>query len=148
MIIRKIQPKDVTAVLDLIKGLAEYENEPDAVSNTVEKLHNDLFVHHYCDAFVAVKNEKIIGFALFYTSYSTWKGPCVYLEDLFVLPEERGTGVGSSLFEKVVEETKDRGVARMDWQILDWNTPAIEFYKRKGAIIDDEWLNGRLFFED
>ncbi len=146
--IRAIIPSDVSAVLDLIQGLANYEKEPDAVSNTVEKLHDDLFVHNYCDAFVAEKEGQIIGFALFYTSYSTWKGPCVYLEDLFVLPEERGTGAGSSLFDRVVQEAKKRGVARMDWQILDWNTPAIEFYKRKNAILDDEWLNGRLFFED
>jgi len=148
MEIRRVQPKDVNAVFDLIKGLATYENEPDGVSNTVEKLHNDLFIHKYCEAFVAEKEGRIIGFSLFYTSYSTWKGPCLYLEDLFVVPEERSTGVGSLLFDKVVGEAKSRGVARMDWQILNWNQLAIDFYLRKKATIDKDWYNGRLFFED
>lgn len=148
MEIRKVQPKDVAVVLDLINALAIYEKEPDGVINTVEKLYDDLFVHNYCEAFVAEVKGDIIGFALFYTSYSTWKGPCIYLEDLFVVPNERGTGAGSLLFDRVVQEAKDRGVARMDWQIIDWNQPAIEFYKRKNAIIDNDWLNGRLFFED
>ncbi len=148
MIVRKIQPTDVEVVLNLIKGLAEFEKEPDAVINTVEKLHDDLFVHKYCEAFVAEKNGQVIGFALYYTSYSTWKGPCIYLEDLFVIEEARGKKVGSQLFDAVVQVAKERSVARMDWQILDWNTPAIEFYKRKKATIDTDWLNGRLFFED
>lgn len=146
MIIRSVQPKDVSQVLSLIKGLAEYENEPDEVENTVEKLTKDIFSHKYCDAFVAEKNDVIVGFALYYTSYSTWKGPCLYLEDLYVLPEERGTGAGSKLFDEVVGQAKRNGVARMDWQILNWNELAIDFYKYKNAIIDEDWLNGRLFF--
>jgi len=144
--IRPAEPKDVSSILVLIKGLAEYEKDLAAVINTEEKLHNDLFVCKLCEAFVAVEDSGVIGFALFFTAYSTWKGPVIYLEDLFVLPEHRNTGAGSQLFDAVVQVAKDRKVARMDWQILEWNQPAIDFYKRKGATIDPEWLNGRLFF--
>ena len=146
MTIRGAEPKDVAAILDLIIGLAVYENEPDQVENTVDKLTHDLFERKYCEAFVAELDDTIVGFTIYYTSYSTWKGPCIYLEDLFVLGEYRKTGVGSQLFDRVVDVAKERGVARMDWQVLDWNEPAIEFYKRKNAILDEEWLNGRLFF--
>lgn len=148
MIIRSAEPKDVPAILDLIIGLAVYENEPDQVTNTVEKLHHDLFEAKYCEAFVAEFENKVVGFSIFYTSYSTWKGPCVYLEDLFVLEDYRKTRVGSQLFDRVVETAKERKVARMDWQVLDWNEPAIQFYKKKSAILDGEWINGRLFFEE
>ncbi len=146
--IREAKPKDVSAILDLIKGLAEYEKEPEAVINTVENLYDDLFVTNHCEAFVAEVEGKVIGFSLFFTAYSTWKGPIIYLEDLFVLPEYRNTGAGSKLFDAVVQVAKDRKVARMDWQVLEWNTSAVEFYKRKGATIDPEWLNGRFFFEE
>lgn len=148
MVIRKAIPSDVPSIIDLIIGLAVYENEPDQVENTVESLSHDLFVANYCDAFVAELNDQIIGFALYYTSYSTWKGPCLYLEDLFVLETFRKSQVGSSLFDAVVEVAKSCKVKRMDWQVLNWNEPAIEFYKKKNALLDDEWINGRLFFNE
>lgn len=144
--IRKAERKDVPMILELIKGLAEYEKAPNEVVNTVEGLERDLFDDRICESFVAEINKQIIGFALFYTSYSTWKGPCIYLEDIYVLPEHRRSGAGSILFDAVVDVAKSRKVARMDWQVLDWNDPAIEFYKKKNALLDDEWLNGRLFF--
>lgn len=147
MIIREVVPEDVSSVLDLIKGLAEYEKDLAAVVNTHEKLNDDLFVHKHCEAFVAEVDNVVIGFALYYTSYSTWKGPCIYLEDLYVIPDHRSTGAGSKLFDRIVQVATDRGVARMDWQIIDWNQPAIDFYKRKNATIDKDWLNGRLFFD-
>lgn len=146
MIVRPIERKDVYAVLELIKGLAVYEKQPDEVENTVEQLTNDIFEAKYCEALVAEAEDKIIGFAIFYTSYSTWKGPCVYLEDLFVIESYRRTGTGSLLFDQVVAIAKERKVKRMDWQVLDWNEPAINFYKKKKATFDGEWLNGRLFF--
>lgn len=146
MIVRPIERKDVFSVLELIKGLAAYEKLPNEVENTVEKLTHDLFVAKYCEAIVAELDNEIVGFAIFYTSYSTWKGPCIYLEDLFVLEAHRKSGVGSLLFDKLVEIAKERKVKRMDWQVLDWNEPAINFYKKKNATLDDEWLNGRLFF--
>ncbi|MBL4862230.1 MAG: GNAT family N-acetyltransferase, partial [Crocinitomicaceae bacterium] len=98
MDIRAAQPGDEDSILDLIKGLAEFENEPQAVDNTAEKLRADLFEHNHCDALVAVDNNEVIGFALFYTSYSTWKGPCLYLEDIYITPDKRHTGAGSMLF--------------------------------------------------
>lgn len=147
MNIRAAKPGDEHAILNLIKGLAEYEKAPEQVINTAENLANDLFQTKICEAFVVEDENKIVGFALYYTSYSTWKGPCIYLEDIYVLPEKRQGGVGSVLFDKVVEVAKARKVARMDWQVLDWNEPAISFYKKKGAILDEEWINGRMFFE-
>lgn len=146
--IRKAERGDVEPILELIRGLAEYENEPHEVSNTVENLSQDLFELNHCEALVADENGEVIGFAIYYTSYSTWKGACIYLEDLFVIPEKRSLKVGSKLFDAVVAVAKDRKVARMDWQVLDWNQLAIDFYEHKGATIDKNWYNGRLFFRE
>lgn len=148
MIIRKAQRGDESAILDLIKGLADFEKEPDAVANTAEKLGADLFDKKLCECLVIAFPERIIGFAIYYIAYSTWKGPILYLEDLYVLPEYRGTGAGSKLFDEVVSIARERNCARMDWQVLDWNTDAIAFYERKGATIDKDWYNGRLFFPE
>jgi GNAT superfamily N-acetyltransferase len=148
MMIRQIEPKDVAAVMDLIRGLAEYERDLASVKNTTERLTADIFEHHYCDSLVVEVDQVIVGFALYYTSYSTWKGPCLYLEDLFVLPEFRAKGLGSKLFDQLVDLARVNGFARMDWQIINWNQPAIDFYERKNAVIDREWLNGRIFFPE
>ena len=147
MQVRKAQRADVPTILELIKGLADYEKEPDEVINTVEDLAQALFDDQLCEALVVEQDGLIIGFALFYTSYSTWKGPCIYLEDLYILPEHRQFGGGSALFDAVVGIARERKVARMDWQVLDWNEPAIRFYEKKGARIDTNWYNGRLFFD-
>lgn len=146
MEIRKAQRGDEFAIMELIHALALYEKAPDAVVNTAEELGVHLFDEGICDAIVACEQERIVGFALYFTNYSTWKGKCLYLEDFYVLPEFRQTGVGSQLFDEVVQIAKSRGVKRMDWQVLDWNTPAINFYKKKEAILDPEWINGRFFF--
>ena len=122
MMIRQIEPKDVAAVMDLIRGLAEYERDLASVKNTTERLTADIFEHHYCDSLVVEVDEVIVGFALYYTSYSTWKGPCLYLEDLFVLPEFRAKGLGSKLFDQLVDLARVNGFARMDWQIINWNS--------------------------
>ena len=148
MVIRKAVKGDEFALIELIKGLATYEKEPDEVVNTPENLAKDLFENHYCDAFVAELEGEVVGFSLYYISYSTWKGACVYLEDLYVLPEKRGYSIGSKLFDKVVEVAKERKALRLEWQVLDWNKPAIDFYIYKKATIDKsgEWMNGRMFF--
>jgi len=149
MTIREAKPGDETALLELIKGLAEFEKEPTrSVINTAEKLRADLFEKQHCEALVLELQGVTIGFALYYTAYSTWKGPVLYLEDLYVLPEHRGTGAGSKLFDAVVTIAKQRGFARMDWQVLNWNDTAISFYERKGATIDKDWYNGRMFFPE
>lgn len=145
--IRKAVRGDEISILNLIKELAAYEREPDAVINTEKQLAIDLFDEKLCDCFVYIHNEQIIGIALYYISYSTWKGRCLYLEDLYVQPEHRRLGAGQKLFAVLMEEAKELGVKRMDWQVLEWNEPAISFYKKIGATLDSEWLNGRMFFE-
>jgi GNAT superfamily N-acetyltransferase len=146
MNIREARPGDETAIHGLIQALADYERAPLEVINTPQQLKIDLFDDKVCEAIVVENEEQIVGFALFYTSYSTWKGRCLYLEDFYVLPEFRRGGIGGKLFREVVEIAKARGVKRMDWQVLDWNDPAIQFYKKHEAILESEWLNGRLFF--
>ena len=146
-LIRSAKRGDEVVLIELIKGLAGFENDLEAVENTPERLAHDLFDGKICEALIAEQDKQIVGFAIFYTSYSTWKGPCMYLEDLYIIPEARGTGAGGVLFDHVVELAKQRNFSRMDWQILDWNAPAIEFYKKRGATIDEDWLNGRMFFQ-
>jgi GNAT superfamily N-acetyltransferase len=147
MTIRAAFPGDERAIHQLICDLATYEREPDAVINTPEQLAIDLFIDCVCDALVVENEQKqIIGFALYYLSYSTWKGRCLYLEDFYLIPEERKNGLGSQLFDRVVKIAKEKNVKRMDWQVLEWNEPAIQFYKKKGALLDAEWINGRLYF--
>lgn len=146
MVIREAKPGDESAIIDLIQELAEFEKEPDAVKNTPEALSKDLFEERLCEAFVACEEDIVVAYAIFYTSYSTWKGPCLYLEDLYVQPQHRGKSIGKELFLKLVEVAKSRNFKRMDWQVLDWNDGAIEFYKHLGADLDEEWLNGRLHF--
>jgi GNAT superfamily N-acetyltransferase len=144
--IRKATSSDVRYILRLIKELAIYEKEPDAVVITEEVLLRDGFGENplfYC--YVAeTADGRIPGMALYYIKYSTWKGPCVFLEDIIVSQSERRTGIGKMLFEKVIEETKSRGALRMEWQVLDWNTPAIKFYERYQPEVLKEWLNYRL----
>lgn len=144
--IRSAKEADVSAIFSLIQELAEYELAPEQVTNTPENLKSDLFDKNLCEAIVAEKENQIVGFALYYTSYSTWKGACLYLEDFYVVETERQHGIGQLLFNQVVSTAKERKVQRMDWQVLTWNEPAIRFYEKQKAILDPEWLNGRLFF--
>ena len=144
--IREAVKGDEFGIFELIKALALFEKAPEQVSNTAKQLGIDLFEDKICEAIVAIEDEQIVGFALWYTSYSTWKGKCLYLEDFFVLPEYRSLKIGSLLFDQVVEIARASGVKRMDWQVLEWNTPALDFYKHKKAILDPEWINGRMFF--
>jgi GNAT superfamily N-acetyltransferase len=131
----------------LIQELALYEKAPEQVSNTAEQLSIDLFQSFLCEAIVAENNKEIIGFALYYTSYSTWKGVSLYLEDFYVKENHRNKGIGNMLFEKVVEIAKDKKVKRMDWQVLEWNDLAMRFYEKKEAELSSEWVNGRLYFD-
>lgn len=147
MTIRAAKSGDEAAIHGLISELAVYEKAPEEVTNTIEQLHVDLFVDAVCEALVVENDQhEIVGFALYYQSYSTWKGRCLYLEDFYIQPEFRRGGIGSRLFQEVVEIARKWGVKRMDWQVLDWNEPAIEFYKKQQALLDPEWINGRLFF--
>lgn len=139
-IIRKANKKDMLDVHQLIKELAEFENEPDAVEVTIEDLEKDGFNENpafFC--FVAEINSKIEGIALGYSRYSTWKGKAIHLEDLIVRKKMRGTGLGSALFDEFVKYGHTLGVKRIVWDVLDWNEPAITFYKKKGADIMKDW---------
>jgi GNAT superfamily N-acetyltransferase len=147
MQIRQAKPGDETEIFNLIYALAVYEKAPEQVTNTPQQLARDLFEDKICSAIVAEEVNQIVGFSLYYISYSTWKGKCLYLEDFFVIPEMRKTGIGEQLFQKTVEIAKEMGVKRMDWQVLDWNEPALNFYRKQKAILDPEWINGRLFFD-
>ena len=147
ILIRNAEPGDEKDILLLIQELAVYEKEPDAVENTAEEIHSHLFDEGICDAFVAVKKDEIIGFALYYTSYSTWKGKCLYLEDLYVKAKMRRSGAGKKLFDKVADVARSKKVRRMEWQVYDWNQPAINFYLKLNAKLNNEWLNGRIEFD-
>ncbi len=147
MQIRQAKPGDETEIFNLIYALAVYEKAPEQVTNTPLQLARDLFEDKICSAIVAEEGNQIVGFSLYYISYSTWKGKCLYLEDFFVIPEMRKTGIGEQLFQKTVEIAKQMGVKRMDWQVLEWNEPALNFYRKQKAILDPEWINGRLFFD-
>lgn len=145
--VHQAKKKHVEAIFGLIKELALYEKAPEQVTNTVEQLHIDLFVDPICEAVVAEENDEVLGFALYYTSYSTWKGRSLYLEDFYVSEQHRKRGIGQLLFDEVIKVAKNRKVARMDWQVLEWNKLAIDFYKKNNSILDPEWVNGRMFFK-
>lgn len=144
--IRSAQPLDVVQIHQLIVELAVYERQPKAVINTPELLARDLFEDNRCYCWVAELNGRIVGFALFFYGYSTWKGKTLYLEDIYVQSDYRRHRIGQQLFDQVVEIAKMEGVKRMDWQVLSWNEPALKFYEKNKAVLDDEWVNGRLYF--
>ncbi|TNJ44152.1 GNAT family N-acetyltransferase [Tamlana fucoidanivorans] len=140
VIIRDSQKKDMHQVLRLIQELAIFEKEPDAVEITVTDLENDGFGSHpafHC--FVAEVDSKIVGIALIYNRYSTWKGKAIHLEDLIVSEAMRGTGIGTALLNEVIKYGHSLGVKRINWEVLDWNEPAIEFYESKGAKVMRDW---------
>jgi len=140
MIIRKGTAADMNGVLALIKELAVFEKEPEAVVITVEDLIRDGFgAHPLFSVFVAEKEQEIVGIALYYYRYSTWKGKTIHLEDLVVKESMRGTGLGSALYSAIIEQGKTDGVRRIEWNVLDWNTPAINFYENSGAKVLDDW---------
>ncbi|WP_298306227.1 GNAT family N-acetyltransferase [Flavobacterium sp.] len=140
MIIRKGTPNDMPSVLELIKELAIFEKEPDAVVITVDDLIRDGFAENpLFHTFVAEVDDQIIGIALYYYRYSTWKGKTIHLEDLIVKEDKRGTGAGFALYSEIIAQGKRDNVRRIEWNVLDWNTPAIEFYKKSGAKILADW---------
>jgi GNAT superfamily N-acetyltransferase len=140
MIIRKGISQDMPSVLALIKELAVFEKEPDAVVVTVDDLIRDGFAENpLFHTFVAEVENEIIGIALYYYRFSTWKGKTIHLEDLIVKENKRGTGAGFALYSEIIAQGKRDNVRRIEWNVLDWNTPAIDFYKKSGAKILDDW---------
>jgi GNAT superfamily N-acetyltransferase len=157
MQIRKATKEDCPAIMQLIQELAEYEKEPHAVTVTMEHFIESGFGEKpVWEAFVATlphpsplngEGEMVVGFALYYIRYSTWKGQRMYLEDLLVTDAMRGQGVGKLLMDTLIEECKAKKYSGLVWQVLDWNEPAINFYKKyEGVKFDGEWVNCRIDF--
>ncbi|MFH5824328.1 GNAT family N-acetyltransferase [Georgenia sp. AZ-5] len=146
MTIRRATPEDVPAIVQLVRDLATYEREPDAVKLTAEGLHAALFGQAPAVfAHVAEDGGEVQGFALWFLSYSTWEGVHgIYLEDLYLRPEARGRGLGKALLRTLAELAVERGYARVEWSVLNWNAPSIAFYESLGARPQEEWSTYRL----
>lgn len=143
--IRKAVREDCPRLLELVKELAVYEKAPEQVTVTMDHFTESGFgLRPVWWAFVAEEQGHIQGFALYYIRYSTWKGQVMYLEDILVTENERGKGIGQLLFNRLVEEAKEKGFKRISWQVLEWNEPAIHFYKKYKADFDGEWLNASI----
>jgi GNAT superfamily N-acetyltransferase len=144
--IRPATPGDVKQILAFIRALAAYERAPDAVEATEEGLLRDGFgPRPFYECLIAEHDGQPAGFALYFFNYSTWVGRAgIYLEDLFVYPELRGHGIGKALLQRVAAAAVENGCQRLQWAVLDWNTPAIDFYKAMGGEFLDEWRNVRV----
>jgi GNAT superfamily N-acetyltransferase len=140
MHIRKATPNDIPVILELIKELAVFEKEPDAVVVTEKDIvqfgfsNNPLF-----GCFAAEVSGEVIGMALYYYRFSTWKGKTIHLEDLIVRENKRGTGAGWALYKEIIKQGKRDGVRRIEWNVLDWNIHAIDFYEKSGAKVLQDW---------
>ena len=144
-ILRVAVKADCARILELIIELAIFEKEPDAVTATLAELEEAGFgPNPVWKAFVVEDEGIIVGFALYYIRYSTWKGQRLYLEDLVITESHRGKGLGKLLFDRLIQETRELGFSGMVWQVLDWNEPAINFYKKYEASIETGWLNAAL----
>jgi GNAT superfamily N-acetyltransferase len=144
-VIRDGVEEDLPRVLALVRELAEYENALSEVSNTIEMMAKDGFGDNpIYGFFVAEVDGQILGVSLYYYRYSTWKGKRLYLEDIVVTQSERGNGIGKALFERTMRFSLEKNCTGMMWQVLDWNEPAINFYKKYNAKLDAEWINCHL----
>jgi GNAT superfamily N-acetyltransferase len=146
VLVRRATTADIPTLHALVRDLAAYEREPDAVVATeADMLREGFGPSPSFHALVAEHEHEPIGFALYFFTYSTWRGRrCLYLEDLFVRPEHRGRGAGIALMRHLAREAVDQACARFCWQVLDWNEPSIAFYERLGARIERQWLSVRI----
>ena len=143
--LRNAVKTDIPDILSLIKELALYERAPLEVTITAQDLEQDGFGENpIFYAIMADADGAVAGMAFYYFSYSTWKGKCMYLEDIIVKEHLRGNNIGTILFEKMIEIAQQNKVKRLHWQVLDWNEPAINFYKKYDAVLDNTWVNGKL----
>lgn len=145
--IRRATRKDCPQLLELIRELAVYEKAPTEVTVTLDHFEESGFgMNPVWWAFVAEENGIILGFALYYIRYSTWKGQRMYLEDIIVTSSARGRGIGSLLMERLIQEAKEKDFNGIMWQVLEWNEPAINFYKKLPTVFDPEWVNCSINF--
>jgi len=144
-VIRNATINDVPEMHALIAELAKYERAEHEFVLSIDQLKDDGFgAKPIYQAFIATIDQQVVGMALLYTKYSTWKGKCIFLEDIIVTESMRGKGIGFSLFNQCIQYAKAQDAGRLEWQVLDWNTPAIEFYKKFAAQLDPTWINGKL----
>ncbi|XOV92867.1 MAG: GNAT family N-acetyltransferase [Bacteroidota bacterium] len=145
--LRKGTKNDLPRVMELIRELALYEKAPEQVINTVKMMEEDGFGEHPVYGFIVAENDGVIeGLSLYYYRYSTWKGKRLWLEDLIVTESQRGLGTGKKLFERTLEIAREEKCTGMMWQVLDWNEPAINFYRKYNAEFDEEWINCTINF--
>lgn len=146
ILIRAAKEEDTPAIFSLIKELAEFEKLSDQIETTENELHKTLFGENkFVEILIAEYDKKIAGQAIFFKNFSTFLGkPGIYLEDLYVKPEMRGKGIGRALLDKIILLAKERNYGRVEWSVLDWNTSAIEFYKKIGARPMEDWTVFRL----
>jgi len=144
--IRKAESSDLPAILSLVKELAVYENAGDKVLATLE-VYENAFNEKIFESQVAEINGRVVGMTLYYMTYSTWRGKMLYLEDFVVSESYRNKGVGQLLFDAFLAEARLKKVAMVKWQVLDWNDPAVAFYKKNKAIFDKDWWNVKIFFD-
>ncbi len=145
-IIRKATKQDIAAIYNMVYELAVFEKEPEALKIAI-KDYEEAFSEKLFDSIVAELDGKIIGIAVFYMTFSTWRGKCLYLEDFYVKPEFRKLGVGQKLFDAYITEAKSKGAKQAKWQVLDWNEVGLNFYNRNNAEIEKNWWNGKLYFD-
>jgi len=146
ILIRKANEADIPSIHSLVRELAEYERGLHKVTTTPESYLLD-FRNRVFDAFVAEKGGEVVGMALYFLVFSTWRGKMLYLEDFVVRESERGSGIGKLLFEAFMEEAKRQEVSLVKWQVLDWNEPAINFYKKYDVDFDKEWVDCKIYLK-
>lgn len=145
-IIRKATQQDLSVIYYMVYELAVFEKEPEALKISINE-YEEAFKENLFESIVAEQNGKIIGITVFYMTFSTWRGKCLYLEDFYVKQEFRNLGVGQKLFDAFVSESKSKGARMVKWQVLDWNQVGLNFYIQNNAIIEKNWWNGKLYFD-
>ena len=146
VIIRKAKIEDIPEIYGLVHELAVFEKEPEALTASITE-YEQAFSEGLMQGIVATINQKVVGIAVFYMTFSTWKGKCLYLEDFYVQPAFRKDKIGQQLFEAYIAEAKNQCANMTKWQVLDWNEIGLNFYHKNNAIIEKNWWNGKIFFK-
>ncbi|HMQ07523.1 MAG TPA: GNAT family N-acetyltransferase [Saprospiraceae bacterium] len=144
--VQKASEQDLPSIYELVKELAVYEKEPDAVSASLNDYQND-FRNNIFQSLVAKNKKSIAGMAIFYPAYSTWKGKMLFLEDIIVTKSYRNQGIGQLLFDAILKLAKEENYRLVKWQVLDWNEPAIKFYEKYNVKFESNWWNGKIFID-